>query len=454
MTYEEAIRYLNSFLNYEQVVTYRYPEAFSLDRITRLLERLGNPHRRYPTLHVAGTKGKGSTCAFAASILRAAGHRVGLYTSPHLISFQERFQIDGQPIPEEALVRVVEKIRPFADRDLTYFEITTACAFLYFALAKVEAAVIEVGLGGRLDATNVLAPAVAAITPISLDHMTKLGDTVEQIAREKAGIIKPGVPLVMAAQEPAASGVIKEAASAHGAPLHAVEQEVKVEAVDADRHGTRCNLQTPTGFYPDLFIPLLGRHQVMNAATAIRMVELLAERDRELSLSKESIREGIARTSWFGRCQWFDGTPPVLLDGAQNAASAKVLVDTVQELFPGRRVTLVLGISLDKDLEGIARLFGPWADRLVLTRADVPRAESPERLAEIFRLWHPDPLILDSVPVALDRAKMETPPNGLMVVSGSLFVVGEALQCLSPFDKLRANGPSCGAGASRTGFLR
>ena len=449
MTYQEAVHYLNGFLNYEQVVTYRYPEAFSLDRISHLMGQLGHPHRRYPTLHVAGTKGKGSTCAFAASILQAAGLQVGLYTSPHLISFRERIQINGQPIPEEDLVGVVEQIQPFVSPDLTYFEVTTACAFLHFALEKVEVAVIEVGLGGRLDATNVLEPAVTGITPISLDHMTKLGNSLGKIALEKAGILKSSVPLVMGIQEPEASEVIRRVASAQIAPLHPVEQEVKAEILRVDRNGTRCRLKTPAGFYPDLFIPLLGRHQVMNAAMAIRMVELLAGCPGRFSLLEESVRKGIARTSWPGRCQWFGEIPPLFLDGAQNTASAEVLRRSVEELFPGRRVTLVLGVSLDKDLEGMAQVFGPWADRLLLTRALVPRAESPEVLAQLFRPWHPHPLILGSVPEAIGRARSETRPQDLIVVSGSLFVVGEALQALT----LSARDV-VGAGVSKTESLR
>ena len=332
------MEYLNSFLNYEQVTAYRYPEVFSLDRMERLLDRLGNPHRRYPTLHVAGTKGKGSTCAFAASILRAAGLRVGLYTSPHLITFRERFRINGRPIPEEKLAEVVGRIQPNAAPDLTFFEVTTACAFLYFAQERVDAAVVEVGLGGRLDATNLLMPEVTVITPISLDHMDKLGDTVEAIAREKAGIIKPGVPVVMASQPIEARRVFEETAVGRGAPLHGVEKEVRSDEVILSLEGTRCGIETPVRSYPDLQIPLLGRHQLSNAVAAIRAVELFAQR-RGLSLTSRAVQEGLRQTEWPGRCQLIQGNPPILLDGAQNAASARVLKEMVAELFPGRRVT-------------------------------------------------------------------------------------------------------------------
>ncbi len=427
MTYPEALEFLNSFLNYEQVVTYRYPQDFSLDRMIQLLARLGNPHRRSLSLHVAGTKGKGSTCAFVASILQAAGYRVGLYTSPHLVSFQERIQVNRQPIPEEALADVVTHLQPLATRDLTFFEVTTACAFLYFAQVQVDIAVIEVGLGGRLDATNVLIPKVTAITPISLDHMPKLGNTLERIAREKAGIVKSGVPLVVAPQPRQALEIFREVARDRQAPLHLIEEQVQIEGVQLSPMGSRCRLRTPQGVYPDLEIPLLGRHQLMNAATAVRMVELLSDQRRESSLTAQAVREGLFKTIWPGRCQLLEGVPPILLDGAQNAASAQTLRATAEELFPERPVCLVLGVSLEKDLAGIASVLGPWAKRLILTRAQVPRAEPQAKLAEAFRAWHSNPSVTDSVTEALEQALTTADPKDLIVVTGSLFVVGEAL---------------------------
>ena len=323
MTYPQALEYLDSFSNYEQIVRYSYPEAFSLERVERLLERLGRPERRCPTLHVAGTKGKGSTCAFAASILSAAGLRTGLYTSPHLASFRERIRVGGEPIPEEDLAEVVRRIRPFTlrqgeGRDLTYFEVTTACAFLYFAMRGVQAAVVEVGMGGRLDATNLLLPEAAAITPVSFDHTDKLGETLAQIAEEKAGILKPGRPAVIAPQHPESGRVIERTALRVGAPLHWLERETRIEGVELSRRGSRAVLQTPLRAY-HLTIPLLGRHQVTNAAVAVRMVEILSQRRPDLRVTARHIEEGISRTSWPGRCQLLEGSPAVLIDGAQNA---------------------------------------------------------------------------------------------------------------------------------------
>jgi len=428
MTYPEALQYLEGFLNYEKITTYRYREAFSLDRMRRFLERLGSPHRRYPCLHVAGTKGKGSTCAMAASILKAAGFRVGLYTSPHLISFRERIQVDGEPIPEEAVVSLVCEVKSRASQELTYFEVTTACAFLAFAWEKVDVAVIEVGMGGRLDATNVVEPDVTAVTPISLDHMDQLGQTIEKITREKAGILKPNVPVVVASQDPHAGSVLIEESQKRPSPLHWVAEEVKVPSVQWDRTGTTVLFKTPEETYPPVFLPLLGAHQVINASVALRMVELWARAHGGLKPLAAS--EGFARVRWPGRCQFIEGNPPLLLDGAHNAASAQALKDTVTELFPDQRVSLIFGTSVGKDLRGMAKILGPWCERLFITQAQVPRAESLQRIFESFHPWHPKPVCVETIPQVLEEARRTTGPDDLMVITGSLFVVGEALQLL------------------------
>jgi len=435
MDYHQAMEYLDSFQNYERVTGYNYEEVFSLDRVRQLLKRLGNPERRYPTLHVAGTKGKGSTCVFAASILQAAGLRVGLYTSPHLISFRERFQINGQPISEEALAEIVSKIKPVAQPELTFFEVTTAAAFLYFAQEKVDVAVVEVGLGGRLDATNLVQPAVTAITPISLDHTAQLGTDLVGIAREKAGIIKPGVPVVIGPQPSSEiTAVFEEAAARVHAPLHLLEQELQIRSVRNGIHGSRCTVQTPERTYPELTIPLLGRHQIWNAAAAVRMVELampmLDPRFRWDDIDA-AVSTGLAQTVWSGRCQLVEGPPPILLDGAHNAASAEVLRRTVEEFFPEKPVWLVFGTAADKDLEGMAAVFGPWAKKLTITQARNPRAASPEKIAQVFNRRQEQTVLTGSVPEALAQAISCAKAEDLIVVSGSLFVVGEALQELS-----------------------
>ena len=419
--------FLDSFLNYEQITAYQYPGAFSLGRMEKLLVQLGNPNRRYPVLHVAGTKGKGSTCAFAASILSAAGLKTGLYTSPHLISFRERIQVDGRPISEEELAQTVERIRPFAGKDLTYFEVVTACAFLHFESAGVEVAVVEVGMGGRLDATNVVEPEVTAITPVSLDHMPKLGPTLGAIAREKAGILKRGVPAVITPQPAEAMQVIEETAARAGADLRLLEREVQIKAHEVGPAGSRATFQTPLRRYENMAVPLLGRHQLTNAAAAIRVVELFFEKGRSKFL-EVCVREGIAAARWPGRCQVVPGDPPVLLDGAQNAESARALKAAVEELFPGRKVMLVVGASQEKDLEGMARVWGPWAERIFFTQARVPRAQTVDRLKQAFAPFHSSPMGAGPVQEMLGRASMEAGSEGLVVVAGSLFVAAEGLR--------------------------
>lgn len=429
MTYAEAVRFLDSFQNYEQTTAYQYPEAFSLGRVERLTASLDNPHRRYPSLHVAGTKGKGSTCAFAASILSAAGLKTGLYTSPHLISLSERIRVDGTPVSEEDLAAAAERLKPFAGKELTYFEVITACAFLHFEKAGVDAAVFEVGMGGRLDATNILAPEVSGITPVSLDHMAKLGGTIEGIAAEKAGILKRGVPAVISPQSSQAMKVIEQTAAKEGVELHLVEKEVRIEAAETGPDGSRATFETPMGRYENLTIPLLGRHQLMNAAAAIRMVELFFKGEGSLL---KAVREGITRTVWPGRCQLISGSPPVLLDGAQNAESARTLVNAVGELFPGRKVALVVGASQEKDLEGMGRVWGPWAARIFITQAPVPRSEPAQKVKEAFAPFHPLPIETGPLEEVLRSAKKEAGPQGVVVVSGSLFVGAEILRGSSP----------------------
>lgn len=434
MTYPEALQFLDSFINYERTNRYRYPEDLSLDRISQLLERLGNPHLKYPTLHVAGTKGKGSTCAFAASILQAQGISVGLYTSPHLFSFRERMKVNGAWVSEGALAKIVAEVKPkaLAVTGLTYFELVTACAFFYFAQASVEAAVIEVGLGGKWDATNVLTPTATAVTPVSLDHLPKLGNDLESIAREKAGIIKPGVPVVAAPQSPEAREVIAQRAVSLNAPLHWVEEEAKISLAVVGIGGSRFTLETPVASYPHLRIPLLGRHQIVNAAVALRVAELFSATGG-VPWDLSAVRQGLEKTQWPGRCQFVkgaEGQADFLLDGAQNAASAQVLRLTVEELFPDKKITLIFGASIEKDLEGMAQVLGPLSGKLILTQAQNPRAEELQRLMDAFCLWHPDPWVVRLVPDAIERAQLEGGAGDLIVVTGSLFVVAEALEAL------------------------
>ncbi len=318
MNYTETLAYLEFFANYEKTTAYRYGEVFSLERVLRLLDRLGDPHNAYPTVHVAGTKGKGSTCVFLASILQSAGFRTGLYTSPHLLELRERFQINGVLISEKEFADLVETIQPHAEPDLTYFEVTTACAFLWFARRKVEAAVVEVGLGGRLDATNVLQPEVAVLTPIGLDHRSILGSTLREIAGEKAGILKKWVPAVMASQPDEAAALFRRTADSLGISLREVDREIRAEGLRLSPEGSRMDLSSPTRVYRDLRVPLLGRHQVANASAAVLAAELFFQRRFGRPIPESAVRQGILQTEWPGRCQLFPGDAMILLDGAQT----------------------------------------------------------------------------------------------------------------------------------------
>ncbi|OGX41580.1 MAG: hypothetical protein A3C53_08425, partial [Omnitrophica WOR_2 bacterium RIFCSPHIGHO2_02_FULL_68_15] len=318
-----------------------------------LMAALGHPERRWGAIHVAGTKGKGSTCALSAAILQAAGIRTGLYTSPHLVHLSERIQVDGRPVTAETLAAAVDAVRPSVAQlpsPPTYFEVLTAIAFWVFAEAGVELAVVEVGLGGRLDATNVVDPLVSVITPVSLDHTDLLGSTLTAIAREKAGIIKPGRPVVVAPQSPDALAVLKAVAEEQGAPCLEVAARAQVRVLEASAEGQRVALRTAAGTSRTIALPLLGAHQADNLATAVTALESLPA---PWAIADAAVAEGAARVVWPGRLQVLERRPWVVLDGAQNAASAAALRDAVRALWPARPVHLVLGLSANKDLDGV-----------------------------------------------------------------------------------------------------
>jgi dihydrofolate synthase/folylpolyglutamate synthase len=428
MTYAEALTWLDSFQNYEKSADYSCAELFSLARVSRLLELLKNPHRAYPVLHVAGTKGKGSTCVLTESVLRALGFKTGFYSSPHLFSFCERIRIHGVPIAENDFAALVEQIKPLANPDLTYFEITTVLAFLYFARQRVDVAVIEVGLGGRLDATNLVSPQVTAITPVSLDHCAQLGKTVSEIAVEKAGIIKPGIPVVAGIQPEPAMRVIREIAARQQAPLHSIETQMRWSKIRFGVSGTTADLESPVRNYTGLTIPLLGRHQLDNAAAAIRIVELFLGSKLPDS---SAVAKGISSARWPCRFQiekYENRT--VILDGAQNENSAQRLRETVESLFPGKKIHLIAGCSTGKEKLAIARAWQGWPSTVVLTQSNTGRPEPVENLRKDFSEIGCAVTTAETVPQALRQALAVAKPDDLIVVSGSLFVAAEALSFL------------------------
>ncbi|MBI5379292.1 MAG: bifunctional folylpolyglutamate synthase/dihydrofolate synthase [Nitrospirae bacterium] len=398
-----------------------------------LLYALGDPQRDFASVHLAGTNGKGSTAAMIASALQASGHRVGLYTSPHLNQFTERIRIDGAPIPDEAVAPLVAEIRKSLSRTLlsgetvpTFFEFTTAMAFLAFAREAVDVAVVEVGMGGRLDATNLLDPLVSVLTPVDYDHQAFLGSTLGQIAGEKAGILKPRVPAVVGPQAAEAQEVIERAARAVGAPLRQMDREFAVAVREADLAGTTLDYSGPRWRLPGVRVGLAGRHQAVNAAMALAALEVLNERG--VRVDGEAVRRGLAAARWEGRLEVLGERPLLLLDGAHNPGAARALRQALVELVlpRTRRCHLLLGILGDKDVSGILAELLPLAGQVIVTAPDSPRAMPPECLAAEAGRWTDRVAICRTVAEALETAKSLTDPQDALCITGSLYTVGEA----------------------------
>ncbi len=438
MTYPEAVSYLESLVDYERTPAgAAAARVWNLDRMRHMLRAVGDPHAGLRCLHIAGTKGKGSTAAMAAAMLTAAGLRAGLYTSPHLVSFRERIRVGADFISEADVAALVKEVRPVIEGmracehgPPSFFEAYTLLGFLHFARQGVDVAVVEVGLGGRLDATNVIVPLACAITRIGLDHMQELGPTLADIAREKAGIVKEGVPVVSAPQEPEAMEVIEDVCLERRAQLLVVGREggPSVSFIGEDLGRQVFTIRGLEGVYPDLECPLLGRHQAENAAVAVALVELL--RPHGLAVGPEAVREGIASVSWPGRFDIVSRSPYVILDGAHDELGARALAKAVESLLPGRRVILVLGVGRDKDPDGIAAHLCPLADRVIATASSSPRAlEAHELQRAVFRLCR-HTSAYTPVSVALREALDQARPDDVVLVTGSLYVVGEAMQAL------------------------
>jgi dihydrofolate synthase / folylpolyglutamate synthase len=440
-SYNKALDYLYSFVDFSMQKAQTYsPERFKLERMLLLASSLGNPQHKYPTIHVAGTKGKGSVSVMCASALRAAGYRVGLYTSPHLDDYAERIQIDSEFIPHTDLVSIVEEIKPHVEEipELTTFEITTALAFLYFAKKNVTAAVIEVGLGGRLDATNVLIPKVSVITSISYDHTHLLGDTLTQIAGEKAGIIKTGVPVVVSPQKEEARVVIERVAHECSAPLVQVGQDYLFEVISHSLEGQELRVwvrESPKNSAINLTIPLLGYHQVANAATAYAVLE--TGNQNGLPIPLEAIRTGFADVFWPGRFEVVNVAPPVILDCAHNRDSAQKLGLTLDEYYSKRPVFMIFGASEDKDILGMFAELMPMVREMIAVKSFHPRAIEPEKLVEMALLYKCPAQIMHSIPEAMEKAVQFAGENGIVLVTGSIFVVAEARKYWEKKAKIR-----------------
>ncbi len=415
MIYSSAVEYLYGLQ--------RHGIKLGLAGIRTILSRLDHPERRYRSIHIAGTNGKGSTAAMAASMLMAADYRVGLYTSPHLVNFRERMRVNGAMIPERLVVDLVARIKGVMGTDppLTFFEFTTALAFQYFADAQVDVAVLEVGMGGRFDATNVVEPVATAVTTISMDHEDYLGHTIEQIAFEKAGIIKSGIPVIAGRLNAEAADIIEEAAKRQAAPFHrlGVEFDARGETAAFDYAGIG------TGHH-GLSCPLLGRHQLDNAACAIALVQV-AERSG-LQVPALAIRNGLISTQWEGRLEVVDRKPTVVLDGAHNPEAAAVLAAFLVDFHashPGSRVTLILGMMRDKVHRAFLQALLPSIDELIVTQAAIPRAASVRELRETLVDLMPSMQMAANPGDALSLARRLVRPVDLICVAGSLMLVGD-----------------------------
>jgi dihydrofolate synthase/folylpolyglutamate synthase len=423
--YRQALAYIYEFVDFslthqEQVA----PERFELGRMFRFLEKMGNPHQAFPSIHIAGTKGKGSVAAHCAAALQAGGYKTGLYTSPHLHDFRERIQVDGEMISMGDFASLVDALKPAVESTpgLTSYELQTALAFVYFAQQQVDYAVVEVGMGGRLDSTNVITPIVSVITSISLDHMYVLGDTLGEIAGEKGGIIKPGIPVISALQQAEALNVLEKLAEENGSDIALLGREIAFGCGSKTLEGQSFTVKYSGDVIP-LETRLLGRHQVENAVTAFAALDMA--RSAGLALDDEAIRKGFKQVNWPGRFEIVNKEPPLVFDGAHNRDSAKRLAQTVSEYFPGRPITLVFGAMEDKDISGMFAELLPHCDNLILTSADHPRAAKIDTLVELAADYHVNQVFVQNAEDLLPQALALAGQTGIVVVTGSLSVVGD-----------------------------
>ena len=434
-TYESALRYLFSQTDYEQMLRVRYNrDTFSLDRMRNLMKALGDPQKEIRTVHIAGTKGKGSTCTMLARMLQACGHKVGLYTSPHITDVRERIQINSEMITQAALTRLICRLEPFIETMIadkpTFFEIFTAMAFCHYLDEQVDVAVIETGLGGRLDSTNVLEPAVCGLTSISKDHMHQLGTTLSKIAAEKGGILKANVPAVSVPQVPEAKRVLKRIARDMKTPLmftgEDIEFSYRVESSRTSGCHTRICLTTPRSRFEHLPVPLLGEHQALNCGLALALLDEL--KNQGMAIDDKAAVAGLAGVYLPGRMEMISQDPRILVDGAHNAASMHALMRAIGQHIPYDSMVMIFGCAADKDIEGMMSEIASGADKIIFTQAtNNPRAAKARELADLYeeatgRVGQVTECLGDALRVAQSAVSRED----LICVCGSFCLVGEA----------------------------
>lgn len=422
MNYQEAMDYMQGLT--------KFGYNFGLGRITELLRRFDNPHLNIRVVHVGGTNGKGSTTAMIYSILRESGYRVGTYTSPHLHSYTERFLIDGERIPERAVAGLISELKPHLDDMVkngfehpTEFEVGTALAFIYFYREKVDFLILEVGLGGAIDSTNVVVPEVAVITNVAMDHMEYLGNTISQIASVKAGIIKKGVPLVTAATGDALEVILKRSGEL-SSPAVLVGRDVRWQEIKHGLEGQCLDIYGRKRNYGNVFLPLLGYHQQVNASTAVAVVEVLTERG--LARPDCAVEQGLAATVWPARLEMVSTRPGVIIDAAHNYDGAVSLRRALEEYFPGKRIILVLGMLGDKERSKVVAELAPCAETVVITRPNSPRAGDWQMLAEEARRFTARVETIENISGAVKAGMAMAGPDDLVVITGSFYMVAEA----------------------------
>jgi len=431
--YQQALDYIFSYTDYEKVPMPHDPAFYDLRRVEEILARLGNPHLGARSIHIAGTNGKGSTAAMIASALAASGYTAGLYTSPHLHTWRERIRVNGGLISEGELAALVERLKPEVEAvnqkatygQLTTFELLTTLGFAHFKLKGVDFQVLEVGLGGKFDATNVIQPDICIITSISFDHTEVLGSSLAEIAAEKAGIIKPGCVVVTSPQPDEVGKVIEETCFSYGVELVRVGSDVTWQGLSSNLNRQLFQVKGRLGSY-ELSIPLLGDYQLGNAATAVAALEVLA--GKGFNISKDNIISGLAQVGWPGRFQILSHHPRLIVDGAHNPDSARRLKQSLEQYFDFDRAILVIGVSSDKDIAGIVSELAPLFDKVIITRSRHPRAMALPPIVAEFRRHGVEAQAVETVSEALSLALALAGARDLICVTGSLFVVAEAIE--------------------------
>ena len=426
ITYSEALDYIYDLT--------KYGIKLGLKNINYLLYLLGEPHKKLKIIHVAGTNGKGSTCSSISSILQSAGYKVGLYTSPHLVDFTERFIINQKSISRKKVSELLERIKPYIEKVAntpsynhpTFFEVITSMAFLYFFEEQVDFLVLEVGLGGRLDATNVCEPLISVITHIDYDHMDELGNSLKEIAREKGGIIKPEGIVISSNQYEEAYNEIKKIADDRNSLIYSVGREIIYQIVKSDIKGVIFDLKGIYHEYKNLHTPLLGRHQADNSAAAITAIEAL--KIRGVNITEKAIRAGLGKVNWTGRLEIIQNNPTLVLDGAHNPNGVKVVRDALKEIFSYHRLILVLAIFADKDYKKMIQIIVPNADLVIAAKTESPRAASPRIIAkEAAQYIDQNKIIVtENIPQAINCALSNSNEDDLICITGSLYTAGEA----------------------------